>query len=334
MPGPYDGCPQRRTRPSQMRMTRSLTVLGCLAFGCAIGVVTASGAVGQSAVPSSPVSAAAAQLVVGGGPDAGRYALADPPLCVTGSTSPGDWDVSVTPLSGVPASVDFHDDPSIPGSASLLVDFGVDPDIREYALDGGAAEVTIDDRGTTATLTISGPSSVLTATGDLLDGGTVSLALTCGRVSRGPVALPSVAPGTSLAPGLRNHFRIVVTGGPHAGTYDADTTDECLAGVDSPLDWVASFDLPGADPSTATVAVYPDQQDQTALEVDFGTGGSATFYVNIDGQATSTVDDRGDAATLTVSGTAQAYGASGAVGDGGTVTITVECAVILRAPSG
>jgi len=82
------------------------------------------------------------------------------------------------------------------------------------------------------------------------------------------------------------------------------------------------------------VALYPDQPEQTGLNVEFTTPTGRISYANpIEGPlAMTSVDDRGASATLTVTVATQVYDASGNLSDGGQATISVECGNILRNP--
>jgi hypothetical protein len=145
------------------------------------------------------------------------------------------------------------------------------------------------------------------------------------------------SPAGSAASGAgRNHFHVEISRGPQAGTWDVSTDEPCLAGADTAADWIASYVDPAGVPSSVTVALYPDQPEQTGLNIEFARPEGALSLANpIDGPAAVvSIDDRGEGATLSVSAPVQAYDTQGNTSDAGQASITVDCGNILRNPLG
>lgn len=138
---------------------------------------------------------------------------------------------------------------------------------------------------------------------------------------------PSTTSGTSAK------FHVVLGGGPHAGTYDV-ASEACMAGIQKPGSWHATWEserpakgklsavLVGFDPTptfgngVTTVVNFGDDETKLLYEVQ---------------KATPSIKDRGATATLVFSGTARTVNYdNGEFGEGGVVTITVECAKVTR----
>ncbi len=129
-------------------------------------------------------------------------------------------------------------------------------------------------------------------------------------------------------------FHIEIGGGPFKGTYDV-MSDACLANALGPNSWNATFDAEETikgKPNAVMVTSHP-----TSRVADAKTMG-AVFFGDDDEKvvyeikpAIVTVTDRGGSATIVAKGRAKATSyVDGMVGDGGEVTITVECDKVER----
>ena len=273
----------------------------------------------------------------------------------------GDWTAGISDDAGTPSLIVATFDPSVPQGASLTVGFGSDTDGVAYIADTDTT-FTVDDQGDRATIAVSGTARLLTAEGETPAVGTLSAVISCSsvviggaaaqpsarrrpRVRHPPRAIPppqvrrrpSAAPTSQRVPGSgRNRFHVVLGGGPHDGSWDVPATGLCLAGADSATDWLAWSGDAGAGltPDSVTLALYPDQPEQSGVNVDFATPDGPLSYANpVDGPAAVvSIDDRGDSATLKVIAPVEAYDTEGTVSDSGQATVTVECGSILRNP--
>lgn len=137
----------------------------------------------------------------------------------------------------------------------------------------------------------------------------------------------------SATSGNTAKFHVVLGGGPHAGTYDV-ASEACMAGIQKPGSWHATWEserpakgklsavLVGFDPSptfgngVTTVVNFGDEETKLLYEVQ---------------KATPSITDRGATATLVFAGTARTVNYdNGEFGEGGVVTITVECTKVTR----
>lgn len=136
---------------------------------------------------------------------------------------------------------------------------------------------------------------------------------------------------------VKEAVHLKVTGGPHAGTYDA-TTDRggCSVGLAGPRAWGNQFSLPNNDPnhfnSLQVVAPLPDNiTSQFFLSIGFGPLPHRTEYTietrrghKKSGTGVMSIIDKGTTARMTFSGTT----ASGIKVEG-----TIDCKTVLRGDS-
>jgi hypothetical protein len=129
-------------------------------------------------------------------------------------------------------------------------------------------------------------------------------------------------------------FHVEIGGGPFKGTYDL-VSDACLANALGPNSWNATFDAyetVKGRPDAVMVTSHPTSRvaDAKTMGAVFF-GGDAAKVVYEMKPATVTVTDRGTSATIVAKGPARTTSyVDGSFGDGGTVTITVECDKVER----
>ncbi|MDQ4079730.1 MAG: hypothetical protein M3125_03155 [Gemmatimonadota bacterium] len=138
--------------------------------------------------------------------------------------------------------------------------------------------------------------------------------------------LNGVAPAT---------IHLVLTGGPHAGTYDVDTkTRTCSHGLIRKRAWGHMFSDDGAKPSSVQLFIpgpggSAADGETFSFRVTFGDPLTGPRYEidrtqgARDGEGTATVTDRGSSATIRIVGTSR---------DGMGIDASIECREVHRVP--
>lgn len=152
-----------------------------------------------------------------------------------------------------------------------------------------------------------------------------------------PVA-EAAAPASPTEGAPNSSIHLVVTGGPHAGSYDAQVTSGgCSYGLAGPTAWGNQYSIDAKDPKefSSLQLVVPDAKaaaggtQQFELTVGFGPIMRMTTY-DIDTRADAskpqgrghlTVDDRGGSGKVTFSGETAA---------GVKLEGTIDCRTVMR----
>jgi hypothetical protein len=147
------------------------------------------------------------------------------------------------------------------------------------------------------------------------------------------VQVPQATGGTATT------IHLVIGGGPHAGTYDAKSSDvTCTYGFAGPGSWGNQYSVTGKKPSefSSLQLIVPDTKDAAdgtdsfLLTVGFGElmkPGYSDHTINTsargtkEGSGTITVDDRKTGGKVTFKGKA---------GDGVTLEGTIDCHQMMR----
>lgn len=98
-----------------------------------------------------------------------------------------------------------------------------------------------------------------------------------------------------------NTIRLVLEGGPEAGTYELVTQDPCREGENGPGIWALYIDDTGAMPSRVSFS-FGLESEWNQISATFGdsAAGGARYRSDFQDQGRATIDDRGDRVTLTL----------------------------------
>lgn len=158
------------------------------------------------------------------------------------------------------------------------------------------------------------------------------------RPDAGAPASEAAAPASATEGAPNSAIHLVVTGGPHAGTYDAQATSGgCSYGLAGPKAWGNQYSIDANDPKqfSSLQLVVPDAKEAAGgtshflMTVGFGPlMQMATYDVDTradaskpQGKGTLTVDDRGGSGKVTFS----AQTAAGVKLEG-----TIDCHTVMR----
>ena len=152
--------------------------------------------------------------------------------------------------------------------------------------------------------------------------------------SESTVQVPSVTGGTATT------IHLVVQGGPHAGTYDAKSSDiTCTYGFAGPGSWGNQYSVTGKKPNefSSLQLIVPDAKDaadgtdEFLMTIGFGELFKEGYSEHIidtqkepstkKGSGTITVDDRKTGGKVTFEGMAE---------DGATLKGTIDCHQMMR----
>jgi len=154
-----------------------------------------------------------------------------------------------------------------------------------------------------------------------------------------PRMIPAVAfvvlclAGTRVEVAGAAKFHVVLSGGPHKGTYDV-TADACMAGLQKAGSWHATWEAEKDEKGKLTAVLLgidpkPTFGNGLTLVVNFGDEDSKLMYEVL--EPVTHVVDRGATATLRFNGDARTTSyEDGSQAPAGAVEITVECGKIIR----
>jgi hypothetical protein len=142
-------------------------------------------------------------MVIEGGSVPGTYEVKTEAPCNFGSIAPGLWSVDIGDTGTEPIAIHLGFSTARPEDSSLYIAFG-DPysgDLYRSSM-SHPVEVSVDDRGDSATLTLTADwLEAYAADGSDLSGASAVVTVECGRVERfGSVETPVPSPDSSLAP--------------------------------------------------------------------------------------------------------------------------------------
>ena len=161
----------------------------------------------------------------------------------------------------------------------------------------------------------------LVASGGLLVAGGSALAQSAaGSAGVSATAGPAIPNGPAT-------IHLLITGGPDAGTYDLAQEPLCSRDDAVVGDWTAGISDVAGTPSLIVATFDPSVPQGASLTVGFGSDTDGIAYV-ADADTAFKVDDGGDTATITVSGTARLLTAEGETPAVGTLSAVISCSSV------
>ncbi|MFN8518767.1 MAG: hypothetical protein U0667_05105 [Chloroflexota bacterium] len=155
-------------------------------------------------------------------------------------------------------------------------------------------------------------------------------ALVVGLVAALAMAM-GIAPRDALAQAT-NAIHLEIADGPSAGAYDLVTAEPCFEGDNGPGIWAISVDDPAGTPSRVSLmfAIEPGWNQISAQFGDPAAGGP-WYRSDYRDQGRATIDDRGDAVTLTLAiDEVHVYDDAAGREIDVPAQVTVECHVLSR----
>ncbi len=296
---------------------RGLVARGALvlaAVGALAGWPLGASFIGGSSRALAQTDYGSAHLVLEGGAQAGEYEAPLSAECLADAGPPQSWFAVANGTDLARLTLDYRGDES----DLLYFQIGDAPEDLYQSL--GALDGQLDDRGESATITVSGDLTSMNEPTPVH----ARLTVECREIERygvfgsgdlatevpatpeatepppptvEPVVLGSPAPGSTT-------FALTLGGGPDAGTYAVWTLDEgCRRTGDS--GWIAGYVASATRPTTLAVLALDDGAEVVGtVEAGFGTGPGRREYRGLD--PTIVIDDRGSSATITVAGQVEA----------------------------